>query len=85
MPLTSKDFQQGPETPAKATVKAKAPAKAKTPAATPDPDKQQAKASATKHVVAAARALERGWEASGFYDRQDAALALALREALNEL
>ena len=33
-------------------------------------------------VVEAARVLAAGWEASGFYDRQDAAQALALHEAL---
>ena len=34
-------------------------------------------------IVAAARVLVRGWESSGFYDRQDAAGALALHEALS--
>ncbi len=49
------------------------------------PDKQQAKDAATKKLIAAAKALDQGWSATGFYDRQDAALALALREALDEL
>lgn len=57
----------------------------KTPASEQVPDKQQGKDAAARKVIAAARALDRGWEATGFYDRQEAALALALREALDEL
>jgi hypothetical protein len=44
------------------------------------------KATQTVHdarpLVAAVRALVKGWEATGFYDRQDAASGLALHEAL---
>ncbi len=45
-------------------------------------EKQRAALEGLKTVAAAAKALTAGWDATGFYDRQDPALALVLHEAL---
>jgi hypothetical protein len=62
------------------------PVKVQHPAAKPADEKklekQRAALDAAKALAAAASALTAGWESSGFYDRQDPALAIALHEAL---
>ena len=47
--------------------------------------KADAKAAATKRVVDAVRKLCDGWQASGFYDRQDPVYAVDLHDALEAL
>jgi hypothetical protein len=62
------------------------PVEAKTPEPEPttvtlDKEKHQA----MQEVVKAARALDRGWLGTGFFDRQDLADGIALHEALEGL
>ena len=45
-------------------------------------EREKATAARLDAVVEAARALVHGWDASGFYDRQEPTPALALHEAL---